>query len=83
MRLDPWVRAQVPLKTRARTGAVDAFFPEPYGLTAREVGALNHPAPLVINTDQHAGYPPAIVRLKAEEALKENCRHRPRRKQGY
>ena len=26
--------------------------------------------------DEHAGYPPAIVRLKAEEALKENCRHR-------
>src|SRR6266436_3227434 len=34
-------------------------------------------APRVINTDEHAGYPPAIVRLKAEEALKENCRHRP------
>src|SRR5580693_5692856 len=33
--------------------------------------------PRVINTDEHAGYPPAIVRLKAEEALKENCRHRP------
>jgi hypothetical protein len=29
------------------------------------------------NTDERAGYPPAIVRLKAEEALKENCRHRP------
>jgi hypothetical protein len=27
--------------------------------------------------DKHAGYPPAIVRLKAEEALEENCRHRP------
>src|SRR6476660_339401 len=38
---------------------------------------LHHPAPRVINTDEHAGSPPAIVRLKAEEALKENCRHRP------
>jgi len=37
----------------------------------------NHPAPRVINTDEHAGYPPAIVRLKTEEALEENCRHRP------
>ena len=25
----------------------------------------NHPAPRVINTDEHAGYPPAIVRLKS------------------
>src|SRR5262249_59261149 len=35
------------------------------------------PGPRVINTDEHAGYPPAIVRLKAEGALQENCRHRP------
>ena len=41
------------------------------------MGGENHPAPRVINTDEHAGYPPAIVRLKAEEALEENCRHRP------
>jgi hypothetical protein len=40
-------------------------------------GGENHPAPQVINADEHAGYPPAIVRLKAEEALEENCRHRP------
>ena len=44
---------------------------------AKALGGESHPAPRVINTDQHAGYPPAIVRLKAEEALKENCRHRP------
>src|ERR1700736_5310962 len=44
---------------------------------AKALGGENHPAPRAINTDQHAGYPPAIVRLKAEEALKENCRHRP------
>jgi transposase, IS6 family len=37
----------------------------------------NHPAPRVINTDEHAGYPPAIVHLKAESALQQNCRHRP------
>jgi IS6 family transposase len=43
---------------------------------AKALGGENHPAARVINTDEHAGYPPAIVRLKAEEALKENCRHR-------
>jgi hypothetical protein len=31
----------------------------------------------VINTDEHTGYPPAIVRLKSEGALVENCGHRP------
>jgi hypothetical protein len=40
----------------------------------RWLGGENHPAPRVINTDKHAGYPPAIVQLKAEDALKENCR---------
>ena len=44
---------------------------------AKALGGENYPAPRVINTDQHAGHPPAIVRLKAEEALKENCRRRP------
>jgi transposase-like protein len=44
---------------------------------AKALGGENHPAPRVINTDEHAGYPSAIVRLKAEEALKDNCRHRP------
>jgi transposase, IS6 family len=44
---------------------------------AKALGGESHPAPRVINTDEHAGYPPAIVRLKADEALKENCRHRP------
>jgi transposase-like protein len=37
----------------------------------------NHPHPRVINTDKDAAYPPAIVQLKAEGALEENCRHRP------
>src|SRR5208282_6767056 len=44
---------------------------------AKALGGENHPAPRVINTDEHAGYPPAIERLKAEGALAENCRHRP------
>jgi len=44
---------------------------------AKALGGENHAVPRVINTDEHAGYPPAIVRLKAEEALEENCRHRP------
>ncbi|MBV8413787.1 MAG: hypothetical protein JO251_01080 [Verrucomicrobia bacterium] len=37
----------------------------------------NHPAPRVINADQHAGYPPAIAQLKAEGALEQDCQHRP------
>jgi transposase, IS6 family len=32
---------------------------------AKALGGENHPYPRVINTDEHAGYPPAIVRLKA------------------
>ena len=44
---------------------------------AKALGGENHPAPRVINTDEHAGYPPAIVRLKADGALGEGCRHRP------
>jgi hypothetical protein len=35
------------------------------------------PVPRVINTDGHSAYPPATVRLKAECALNEDCRHRP------
>src|SRR5712671_5298015 len=44
---------------------------------AKALGGENHPAPRVINTDEHAGYPPTIVRLKAEGVLVENCWHRP------
>jgi transposase, IS6 family len=43
----------------------------------KALGGENHPAPRVINTDEHAGYSPAIVRLKSVGALVENCRHRP------
>jgi transposase, IS6 family len=43
---------------------------------AKALSGANHPAPRVINTDKHAGYPPAIAQLKAEGALEENCRHR-------
>ena len=32
---------------------------------AKALSGANHPAPRVINTDKHAGYPPAIVQLKA------------------
>ena len=32
---------------------------------AKALGGENHPGPRVINTDEHAGYPPAIERLKA------------------
>ena len=41
------------------------------------MGGANHPHPRVINTDKDAVYPPAIVQLKAEGALEENCGHRP------
>jgi IS6 family transposase len=44
---------------------------------AKALSGENHSAPRVINTDKHAGYPPAIAQLKAEGALEENCRHRP------
>jgi len=44
---------------------------------AKALGRQNHPVPRVINTDGHNAYPPAIVRLKAEGALDEDCRHRP------
>jgi transposase, IS6 family len=44
---------------------------------AKALGGENHPHPRVINSDKHAGYPPAIVQLKAAGALEENCRHRP------
>ncbi len=44
---------------------------------AKALGGENHSTPRVINTDKHSGYPPAIVQLKAEGALEENCRHRP------
>jgi transposase, IS6 family len=43
----------------------------------KALGGENHPAPRVVNSDKHAGYPPAIVELKADGVLKENCRHRP------
>jgi len=41
----------------------------------KALGGENRPR--VINTDKDAAYPPAIVRLKAEGALEENCGHRP------
>jgi transposase-like protein len=42
---------------------------------ANAFGGEKHPAPRVINTDKHAGYPSAIVQLKVEDALEENCQH--------
>jgi len=58
------------LSAKRDTAAAERFL-------VKALGGENHPAPRVINTDEHGGYPPAIVRLKAEEALEENCRHRP------
>jgi transposase-like protein len=44
---------------------------------AKALGGANHPAPRVINTDKHAGYPPAIAGLQAAGDLADNCQHRP------
>src|SRR6202040_3806628 len=44
---------------------------------AKALGSANHPHPRVINTDKYAAYPPAIVQLKDEGILEENCQHRP------
>jgi IS6 family transposase len=44
---------------------------------AKALGRANHPTPRVINTDKHAAYPPAIVQLKDDGVLEENCEHRP------
>ena len=44
---------------------------------AKALGGRNHPHPRVINTDKEAAYPLALVELKAEGRLVENCRHRP------
>jgi IS6 family transposase len=41
------------------------------------LGTANHTTPRVINTDKHPAYPPAIVQLKDEGVLEENCQHRP------
>jgi transposase, IS6 family len=43
----------------------------------KALGRDNPPAPRVINTAEHTGYPPVIVLLKSVGALEENCRHRP------
>jgi IS6 family transposase len=57
------------LSTKRDAAAAERFL-------GKALGGENHPAPRVINTDKHAGYPP-IAQLKIEGALKENCRHRP------
>ena len=44
---------------------------------AKALGRQNHPVPRVINADKHPAYPPAIVQLKEEGVLEENCQHRP------
>jgi IS6 family transposase len=44
---------------------------------AKALEGANHPHPRVINTDKDAAYPTAIVQLKAEGVLEENCGHRP------
>jgi transposase, IS6 family len=58
------------LSAKCNTAAAKRFL-------AKALGQQNHPAPRVINTDKEVAYPPAIVQLKAEGALEEDCQHRP------
>ena len=69
-----WIRLGRPstsfLSAKRDTAAAKRFL-------AKALGGANHPHPRVINTDKEAAYPPAIVQLKAKDALVENCQHRP------
>src|SRR5271165_5461992 len=56
------VRRSTSLSAKRDSAAAERFL-------AKALGGENHRAPRVINTDKHAGYPPAIVQLKAEGAL--------------
>jgi hypothetical protein len=58
------------LSARQNAAAAERFL-------AKALGGANHPEPRVINTDKDAACPAAIVQLKAEGALEENCGHRP------
>jgi IS6 family transposase len=58
------------LSAKRDTGAAKRFL-------AKALRGENHPHPRIINTDKDAAYPPAIVQLKTEGALEENCGHRP------
>jgi transposase-like protein len=66
----------MPPVTKGHSGQEATPWP-PSAFWAKALAGANHPHPRVINTDKDAGYPPAIVQLKAEGALEENCRHRP------
>src|ERR1700726_3413449 len=58
------------LSAKRDAAAAEGFLP-------KALGGANHPHPRVINTDKYAAYPPAIVQLKDEGVLEENCQHRP------
>jgi hypothetical protein len=47
----------------------------PSAFRAKALGVENHPTPWVINTEKDAAYPPAIIELKSEASLEENCCH--------
>ena len=49
----------------AGMAVVTAGFFGAHSVASKALGGENHLAPRVINTDEHAGYPPAIVRLKS------------------
>ena len=54
-----------------------ARHPGRQALSGQSLGRCEPSHPRVINTDKEAAYPPAIVQLKAKDALVENCQHRP------
>src|ERR1700740_2404274 len=58
------------LSAKRDTAAAERFL-------SKAPGEASTPAPRVINTAEHAGYPPAIVELKADGVLEKTCRHRP------
>src|SRR5262249_8225407 len=69
-----WIRAA--RRSTSSSGAKrDAGAAERF--LSKALGGENRPPPRVINTDKDAAYPPAIVQLKSEAALEENCCHRP------
>jgi transposase-like protein len=55
---------------RIMSAAAERFLAKPW-----EVRTIR--TPRVINTDKYAAYPPAIVQLKGESVLEENCQHQP------
>jgi hypothetical protein len=55
----------------------NAMQPPPESFLTKALGGGEPSRATVINTDEHAAYPPAIVELKAGRVLEEKRTHRP------